>query len=133
MMRILLDTAAYSAFKRGHPEVKLALQQAEEIALNPVVLGELLAGFMVGEQRTRNERDLRTLLSSPRVRIFTIDDDTAARYAVIINALRAAATPVPTNDVWIGATAMQHGLRIVTTDAHFLKVTQVIVDHFQVT
>lgn len=131
-MRILLDTSAYSAFKRGHPEIKRALQQAEEVALNPVVLGELLAGFMVGK-RTRNELELSNFLSSPRVRIFTIDEDTAARYGVIVNALRVAATPVPTNDVWIGATAMQHGLRIVTTDGHFLKVTQVIVDYFEAT
>lgn len=39
-MRVLLDTSAYSAFMKGHPEVKLALQEADEISLNPIVLGE---------------------------------------------------------------------------------------------
>jgi predicted nucleic acid-binding protein len=37
--RILLDTSAYSAFMRGHAEVKLVLQGAEEIHLTPIVLG----------------------------------------------------------------------------------------------
>ena len=43
MMRVLLDTSAYSAFMLGHPEVEVALQRADEIYLTPVVLGELLA------------------------------------------------------------------------------------------
>ncbi|HWT83820.1 MAG TPA: PIN domain-containing protein [Candidatus Methylomirabilis sp.] len=47
----MLDTSAYSAFMRGHPEVKRALQQWEEIWVSPVVLGELLAGFVRGKRR----------------------------------------------------------------------------------
>ena len=39
-------------------------------------------------------------------------------------------TPIPANDVWIAATAAQHGLRLLTLDAHFLRIPQVIVDFF---
>ena len=126
MTRVLLDTSAYSAFMRGHPEIKLALQQADEIYLNPIILGELLAGFLRGKRRKKNEQELRTLLASPRVKVVELDEDT-----VILNALWTAGTPIPTNDLWIAASAMQHGLRILTTDAHYQKVNQVIVDYVE--
>lgn len=64
MSRVMLDTSAYSAFMRGHQEAKLALQQVEEIYLNPIVLGELLAGFRKGRHRNKNERELQAFLSS---------------------------------------------------------------------
>lgn len=131
MSRVLLDTSGYSAFLRGHQEVKSALQQAEEISLTPVVLGELLAGFLRGRNRRKNERELNAFLVSPRVRMLTVDAETSERYAVILDRLREAGTPIPTNDVWIAACAMQHGLRLLTTDAHYRKVAQVIVDYFE--
>jgi tRNA(fMet)-specific endonuclease VapC len=131
-MRTLLDTSAYAAFMRGHEGIKSALQQAEEIYLNAVVIGELLAGFVRGRHRQKNQTELQTFLSSPRVGVLTLDQETSARYAVILNTLRNAGTPIPTNDIWIAATAMQHSLRILTTDAHYLKIPQVIVDLFEI-
>lgn len=131
MTRVLLDTSAYSVFMFGHPEVKLALQRADEIYLSPVILGELLVGFMRGKWRKKNERELRAFLSSPRVSVVDVDEDTAHRYAVILNALWKAGTPIPTNDIWIAASAMQHGLRLLTRDAHYQKVTQVLVDYIE--
>jgi len=129
MSRILLDTSAYSAFMEGLEEIKLAMQRAGEIYLNPIILGELQAGFLRGGRRERNEGELRAFLSSPRVSILGLDEETASRYAVIRNALWQAGTPIPTNDIWIAATAMQYGLRIITTDSHYLSVQQVIVDY----
>jgi hypothetical protein len=43
--KVMMDTSAYAAFLRGSPGVKEAVQQADEIVFNPVVLGELTAGF----------------------------------------------------------------------------------------
>ena len=99
MRRILLDTSAYSAFMRGNDAVRTILQGADEITLTPVVLGELYAGFARGRHRRKNERELRLFLSSPRVRVVTLDDETAERYAVIVNGLRTAGTPIPSNDI----------------------------------
>ena len=130
MTRLLLDTSAYSAFMRGHPDVKLALQEADEICVNPVILGELLAGFMRGKRRRKNEEELRTFLVSPRARVLGVNEETAERYAVILNSPWNAGTPIPTNDIWIAASAMQHGLHLLTTDAHYQSVSQIIVDYF---
>ena len=127
-MRVLVDTSAYSAFTRGHPELKLALQRAEEIYLSPIVLGELQSGFRRGKHQARNEKGLEEFLDAGRVGLIPILDSTAVRYAEILTYLRRAGTPLPTNDVWIAASAMEHGLRVVTTDKHFRRVPQILVD-----
>jgi tRNA(fMet)-specific endonuclease VapC len=132
MSDILLDTSAYSAFLRGHIGVKQALQLAPRICLSAVVLGELHGGFRHGRRRRENELLLQQFLRSPRTRPVQIDFDTADCYAEILTYLRNQGTPVPTNDVWIAASAMQHGLRVLTTDAHFEKIPQVRTLRFEV-
>jgi len=127
MTRLLLDTSAYSALLRGHEEIQKHIRRAEEIYINPIVLGELRAGFDKGRQGRKNEGYLQRFISSSRVTILSIDAETSERYAFILNALWEAGTPVPTNDIWIAASAMQHGLAVLTTDSHFLKISQVIV------
>ena len=127
-IRILLDTSAYIAFLKGHPEIKQTIQKADEINLNPVVVGELLAGFMKGRRAAQNREILKEFMGSPRVRLMAIDEETSERYAAIFNYLREKGTPIPTNDLWIAATAMQFGLRVVTTDRHFQQVPQVIAE-----
>lgn len=48
--------------------------------------------------------------------------------AQIYDSLRQAGTPIPTNDIWIAATAMQFGLRLVTTDTHYEHVAQISLE-----
>ncbi len=132
MTRILADTSAYSAFLRGHAGVGDALRAADEIRVTPIVLGELMAGHRSGTRRRANEDHLKFFLSSPRVGILPIDEDTAARYAAIVSSLRSAGLQIGTNDIWIAASAMQHGLTVVTTDADFLRIPQILVEHHSV-
>lgn len=131
-MRILLDTSAYSAFMRGHDEIRAVVRTNEDIFLNSVVVGELMAGFIKGGRRKKNEEELRRFLTSPRVSLVDVGEETAERYAVILNSLWQAGTPIPTNDIWIAASAMEYGLRVVTTDEHYDKISQIMVDYFAV-
>ena len=132
-MRILLDTSAYSSFMRGHHEVKETLQSADSISVNPIVLGELQAGFQHGRYSDKNRNTLKHFLASPRVHVLAMDEETAERYAVILNGLWTIGRPIPTNDLWIAASAMQYGLTILTTDAHFTHIAQVLVHHVALT
>ncbi|MBI4583028.1 MAG: type II toxin-antitoxin system VapC family toxin [Planctomycetes bacterium] len=130
-MKILLDTSAYSAFKRGQEEIVSVVQEAEEIYLTPVTLGELKAGFRRGKKAKQNETELRDFLASPRVLVVNMTEETAERYASIQISLWSAGTPIPTNDLWIAASGMEHGLRILTTDEHFKNIPQVLVDFIE--
>lgn len=131
LSRVLVDTSAYSGFMRGNAGVVTAVRSAERLYLNTVVLGELRAGFAAGAHRDKNEAELRTFLQSPRVEVVALDAETSVFYAAIYGSLRAAGTPIPANDLWIAATAMQHGLCLLTMDAHFGRVQQIIVQHIE--
>ncbi len=126
--KVMLDTSAYSAYLRGNEDVKRAVQEADEIYLNPVVVGELYAGFAHGGKEKKNREILKEFLASPRVQVAVIDEETSERYAAIIVYLWAKGTPIPTNDLWIAATAMQYGLKLITTDGHYRQVPQIIVE-----
>jgi predicted nucleic acid-binding protein len=128
LSRIFLDTCAYSAFKRGHPQIGHRIQEASQIQLNPVVVGELRAGFLKGTRLTENLAELVQFLDSPRVACVPIDEETAERYAVILDSLRRTGTPIPVNDIWIAASAMQHGSVLLTTDPHFRAVAQIVAE-----
>ena len=121
----LLDTSGYSALRRGHAEISATLRKSSGIYVNPIVLGELHQGFRQGGLQAKNEAELERFLQLSRVHILDISPDTADFYASIVISLRSAGTPIPTNDIWIAATAMQYTLRVVTTDPHFQRVGQV--------
>ncbi|MGA2133700.1 MAG: type II toxin-antitoxin system VapC family toxin [Bryobacteraceae bacterium] len=127
-MRLMLETSAYSAFMRGHPRVEAAIRQAGRIVFRPIVLGELQSGFLRGAHSRRNQDQLETFLGSQRVSLSVVDRETSLRYAEILRYLQSAGIPIPTNDIWIAAGAMQYGLRVITTDGHFLRIPQILVE-----
>jgi predicted nucleic acid-binding protein len=127
LRRILVDTNAYAAFKRGDAGTLDIFRHAPEIALSATVMGELLAGFASGSYAAKNRRELAEFLSSPRVRQLPVDSETAGHYAVLFAGLRRKGRPVPTNDLWIAASAMQYGYAVFSFDNHFADMDNLIV------
>lgn len=120
--RYCLDTSAYSQFKRGRPEVIETLGQADTIHVPAVVVGELRAGFLKGARAQKNQEELLEFLEHPAVREVAVDREVAVRYAELVDSLRRAGRPLPTNDIWIAATAACEGATVVTYDEHFLML-----------
>lgn len=118
-MRVLLDSNAYSHLKRGHHRIVEIVRDSEEILMPLVVIGELLYGFRHGSLLDRNTRELHAFLASPHVSTAAMNLTTADRYARIAAALRAKGRPIPTNDIWIAAHAMETGADLVSFDRHF--------------
>ncbi len=124
-MRVLLDTNAYKAFCDNQTNIVEVLQQAEEIIFPFVVLAELRAGFLGGNQSTKNERTLSRFLQSSRVTTVYADDQTTHHYARLFNQLKKQGTPIPTNDIWIAALTIQHNLCLLTLDSDFNNFPQI--------
>ena len=125
MSTYCLDTSAYSNFRRGHEEVAGLLDQAELVGMPTIALGELRTGFLLGRSRQRNEAELVAFLDNPAVEVLQIDAETSRHYAEIVAELRKAGTPVPTNDIWIAASAARNGATVLTCDDHFQRIGRV--------
>lgn len=125
MSSFCLDTSAYSNFRRGNEELAALLDRAELVGVPTVALGELRAGFLLGGRRRRNESELDTFLDNPVVQMLPVDSETSRQYAEIVAELREAGTPIPTNDIWIAATAARNGTTVLTCDDHFQRIGRV--------
>jgi tRNA(fMet)-specific endonuclease VapC len=124
---VLLDTNAYVAFKQGQPDAVDIVQRATHLALSSTVLGELLAGFAIGSREAKNRAELQQFLAFERVQFLLVDDGTAAYYATVYRGMRSKGRPIPTNDMWIAASALQHGYALFSYDAHFQQVDGLLV------
>ena len=122
--RLCLDTSAYSHFQRGHSETVELIDQADWIGVPSIVIGELWMGFSIGKHLKKNEELLYTFLSNILVETIDIDRKVSQLYGQLAAGLRARGTPIPTNDIWIAACALNSGSTILTFDAHFRLVPQ---------
>ena len=107
MKKVLLDTNAYSALLKGDEIVLKAIGEADILFISVVMLGELYAGFSGGTRESDNKKQLNSFLLKSTVRILSVSKETAEIFGAIKHQLKSAGTPVPINDVWIAAHAME--------------------------
>lgn len=122
MKGLCLDTNAYSEFMRGRAAAVTLIEAADQIWMPFVVLGELHAGFLKGSRTAANQAELAEFLASPYVAIAGAGDATARIYARLFDALRRRGTPIPANDLWVAACALEQSAALVTYDAHFAAI-----------
>jgi predicted nucleic acid-binding protein len=121
-MRLLIDTNRYADMDAGDLEVIQRFESADELWLPLIVLGELYAGFELGDRKEQNEEQLGEFLDQSYAGVLYPDEGTAHRYGEVFALLRRRGTPIPTNDMWIAALALQHDLTLDTRDVHFERV-----------
>jgi predicted nucleic acid-binding protein len=126
-MSFTLDTSAYFAFNRGDKRLRSWFKSDFEIIVPTVVIGELRAGFAAGSKRKENEELLRRFLDSPNVDVQTITHKTTTIYAEIYLKLREKSRPIGTNDMWIAAIALELDNELLTLDADFSNIPDLML------
>ena len=124
---LLIDTSALSGYFHAHAGVGRAIQSSPYLFLNSIVCAEAHCGYRAGNSRLRNEKSLAEFITSARVEILSVTAETSLRYAEIWHYLRKTGRPIPQNDMWIAASAWEHGLTLLTLDQHFLLLPQIVV------
>ncbi|MBV8199065.1 MAG: type II toxin-antitoxin system VapC family toxin [Acidobacteria bacterium] len=118
--RYLLDTNVVTALFKQDAAIHAELATAGEVLLASTVLGELYYGAARSARRQDNLERLEEFAATCTV--LATDAQTARIYGVIKDELRSRGRPIPDNDLWIAASARQHGLVLVTRDNHFKQV-----------
>ena len=126
-MRVALDTNRLTDLFRGDAALAERLAICEEVWIPLVVLGEIKAGFYGGARRHRNETLLQRFLAKETVEVLLPSRETAEHYARLFVQLKRAGTPVPDNDLWIAALALERDLLLITRDRHFQHVPQLLL------
>ncbi len=121
-MGLILDTSAYSAAGRGHPQIVAALHTTESILLPTVVIGELLYGFYKGRHTQVNEQALRDFMSQARVSIVPVNFATAEQFGALKFRQVASGQTVTENDLWIAAVCLQLNQPLLTLDSDFERI-----------
>jgi tRNA(fMet)-specific endonuclease VapC len=121
---ILLDTNIISALISGDPALATKIDGALDVYIPAIVVGELYYGASYSTHIARNLANIGKILSLYKV--LPVDDETAQIYGEIKANLRRKGTPVPENDIWIAAIALQHNLVLITRDKHFREIDSAI-------
>ncbi len=114
---MILDTNALSAFVDGDAAVGDVLRRQPRVALPVIVLGEFRYGIAQSRHRASYEAWLESHLYD--FDVLHVTDETAVAYAALRVALKRSGRPIPANDAWIAALALQHRLPVLSRDSHF--------------
>lgn len=117
--RILLDTNIVVALFPAEEAVSRRFVEGE-VSIPSTVLGELYYGALKSVHTARNLARINDLAES--VKVLDCDAVTARYYGQIKDRWRVKGRPIPENDIWIAAVALQFELPLATRDDHFKEV-----------
>jgi len=118
--KFLLDTSILIDLFAQDAEILARLEKTQSTFIPSIALGELHYGARKSSKPEKNLEQLERLAA--QVAILSCDAETSQWYGMVKAGLRKAGQPIPENDVWIAATALQHDLILATRDKHFQAV-----------
>ena len=118
--RGLLNTSVLIAGELGRPLNSERLPQ--EAAVSAVTLAELHVGILAAVDVDTRARRLATLDAVADVEVLAVNESVAACWARLRLHLAEAERRLNVNDLWIAATALAHGIPLVTQDDDFSPV-----------
>ena len=120
---MILDTSALSAWAEEDASFLRFLPPAASVDLPVIVVGEYRFGIRRSRARSRLDPWLDGLVREHRV--LDVNLESAEIYATLRERLRELGRPIPDNDLWIAALAVQHEAPILSRDSHFDAVAGV--------
>lgn len=117
---ILLDTSVVIAHMRGGIDVLALASPNEPLFLPLVALGELYKGVLTSSRPEHNRRLVDDFLLIAA--LLHPDSSTAEAYSQIAVQLKRKGRPIPENDIWIAAVALECDMPLATRDDHFGEV-----------
>lgn len=124
----LLDTSVLVEIIDRNTAMQSHLTTANDLYISAVALGELLYGAQHSAHPTKGIAEVEAL--SQTLGLLVVDGITAHAYGIIKHELRQQGQMIPENDIWIAATARQFGLALATRDAHFNRITGLLVEQW---
>lgn len=115
----LADTSVFIATEADRP---LTTGLPDELAVSVITVGELRLGVLMAADVDTRHRRLSTLQLVSSIEPLPVDDAVAEAWAGLVARLRAARQCMPLNASWIAATALAHGMPVVTQDDDFAGV-----------
>ena len=120
MNSVVVDTNVLIGCFQCEQGISEKVSEYDRVLVCPVVLGEFKTGIDIGTKRGRKAAErLNEFLDDPAVAVVPCTEETADYYARIFKALKVNGTPIPTNDIWIAASAIEHGATVLSGDGHF--------------
>lgn len=114
---VLLDTSVFVAHESGRPIG--ALPDGMDVAISVVTLAELKAGVLAAANADARMQRMASVELALAVPCMPIDDVVADTWALLRATVAESGRRAQVNDLWIAATAIRHGLPLVTQDAGF--------------
>jgi tRNA(fMet)-specific endonuclease VapC len=115
----LLDTVMVAAYFNREEAIRERMKD-NTFFVSSITIGELYYGAYNSQQIINNVQQIRNFIEIAT--ILGCNTITADFYGQIKHQLKVKGRPIPENDIWIAAVAMQHGLSLVSRDAHFNEV-----------
>lgn len=116
----IVDANVVIDYLRGKNNLLSQLMDEEVVSISVIVVGELIFGAENSMQLNKHLSQIEALLS--KVNVIGVDYETALIYGKTRADLRKKGTPIPENDIWIAAIAIQHNLTLITNDKHFANI-----------
>ena len=127
MTQIVFDTNLLINLLSYKFRLPRSFDRYDRILIPSIVVGEYQAGIFDTRQGRENAAKLEEYLGRMTVEAAPVTTRTAEKYATIYKALREKGRPIPQNDMWIAATALEHGADLATLDEHFRAIPMLTV------
>ena len=123
--KVALDTSIVVPYLKRDPNLLLLIRDVDEVLIPFIVVGELFFGAFNSTRIAQNVIRVKDFCRDNI--ILSYSNEIAEEYGKIKAELKTKGRPIPENDIWIGAVARFHRIKLVTRDDHFTNISNLSI------